>query len=266
MSADQYLNGIMQRNLFDKDIIATWNASANSGSTLAKKRELKVKLLGTVVAVPEQFSSALIVDEGDTYPKGYSIEDFVADDWKVVKIEQKSVTLTREGGETEVISIDDEISRSPVPKPPKPDDEDSDENIQQVDDNRFQVNKGAVRQVHQRPRGHQPHGSSPAPPRSGWRIRWVSAFRHPPEYTLADQLGIKNGDIIHSVNGQELSTRYSRRWSAYNTLKSGIGSFCFEITRRGSPARAVLRRAVSAWRWANARALRIPPQLFLSVR
>ena len=51
--------------------------------------------------------------------------------------------------------------------------------------------------------------------------------------TLADQLGIKNGDIIHSVNGQPLTSVQSAM-GAYNTLKSE-GNFCFEITRRGSP-------------------------------
>ena len=51
--------------------------------------------------------------------------------------------------------------------------------------------------------------------------------------TLADQLGIKNGDIIHAVNGQPLNSVQSAM-NAYNTLRTD-SSFCFEISRRGSP-------------------------------
>ena len=51
--------------------------------------------------------------------------------------------------------------------------------------------------------------------------------------TLADQLGIKNGDIIHAVNGQSLNSVQSAM-NAYNTLRTD-SSFCFEISRRGSP-------------------------------
>ena len=63
----------MRRNLFDVNIIASWNP--NPAEDDGARSELKVKLLGTVVAVPETFSSALIADEGDPYPRGYSIGD-----------------------------------------------------------------------------------------------------------------------------------------------------------------------------------------------
>ena len=51
--------------------------------------------------------------------------------------------------------------------------------------------------------------------------------------TLADQLGIKNGDIIHSVNGESLNSMQAAM-NAYNTMKTQ-SSFCFEISRRGTP-------------------------------
>ena len=44
------------------------------------------------------------------------------------------------------------------------------------------------------------------------------------------KLGVKNGDIVHSVNGQSL-TSMSSAMDAYNSL-SNEQSFSFEITRR----------------------------------
>jgi general secretion pathway protein C len=49
--------------------------------------------------------------------------------------------------------------------------------------------------------------------------------------TLADKLGIKNGDVIHSVNGKSLNSM-SAAMDAYQTLTSE-NEFSFEVTRRG---------------------------------
>jgi general secretion pathway protein C len=48
--------------------------------------------------------------------------------------------------------------------------------------------------------------------------------------TLFDKLGIKNGDIVHTVNGQSLSST-SDAMNAYQGLQNE-SSFSFEITRR----------------------------------
>ena len=44
------------------------------------------------------------------------------------------------------------------------------------------------------------------------------------------KLGIKNGDVVHSVNGKPL-TSMSSAMDAYNSLQSAK-DFSFEVTRR----------------------------------
>jgi type II secretory pathway component PulC len=44
------------------------------------------------------------------------------------------------------------------------------------------------------------------------------------------QLGIKNGDIVHSVNGQTLNDA-NKAAEAYGSLQ-GVSNFTFEVTRR----------------------------------
>ena len=48
---------------------------------------------------------------------------------------------------------------------------------------------------------------------------------------LGEKLGIRNGDIVHAVNGQAL-TSMQGAMSAYTSLQSE-SSFSFEVTRRG---------------------------------
>ena len=49
--------------------------------------------------------------------------------------------------------------------------------------------------------------------------------------SLADQLGIKNGDVIHSVNGSDLNSMQAAM-GAYNTMQND-SNFCLNVTRRG---------------------------------
>ena len=49
--------------------------------------------------------------------------------------------------------------------------------------------------------------------------------------SLADQLGIKNGDVVHSVNGQSLDSMQAAM-GAYNTMQNE-SNFCIDVTRRG---------------------------------
>ena len=49
--------------------------------------------------------------------------------------------------------------------------------------------------------------------------------------SLPDQLGIRNGDVIHSVNDMPLSS-VQGAMTAFQTLQNESG-FSFEVTRRG---------------------------------
>lgn len=233
LTVEQYLDGLMGRNLFDKALSEAW-ARRNPGpvgASAGTRSELKVKLLGTFVAEPATFSSALIADEDvEGMPLGYSIGDKLHDR-EVVTIEYERVTLKRPDGTIEVLTMGDgELVTSAGADPTaEPSGEDG---VEQAGDNKFVVSKDTFDKYINDMEGISRMGRAllhrgPDGEYDGYRL---SAIRR---NTLADQLGIKNGDIIHSVNGEPLNSMQSAM-GAYNTMRSQ-SNFCFEISRRGSP-------------------------------
>ncbi len=230
LTAEQYLDGIMQRNLFDVDVIASWNPDPPGDSVGPQETPLRVRLLGTVVANDPQYSSALIASEDEPYSKGYSIGDMLADR-TIVEIIKGKVKLERADGAFEWLSIDDEEGKR-VTASTTPNDSDDDSGVQQTGDNRFAVSRDlfdkyindmeSITKLGRALLHRGPDGSF-----DGYRL---AAIRR---NTLADQLGIKNGDIIHAVNGEPL-TSLQAAMNAYNTMQNE-SNFCFEITRRRKP-------------------------------
>ncbi len=232
LSIDQYLQTIMGRNLFDVNVIANWRpAEAAGGGPALARSELHAKLIATYVTTPAELSSALIADEDSKdLPRVYSL-GHTLHDREVVSIDLDRVGLQKENGDIEYLTMTDgtftavaDASEGPA--------EAGDGSVTQTGENRFTVSKDTFEKnindleslskmgralLHRGPDGEY----------DGYRL---SAIRRG---TLADQLGIKNGDIIHSVNGEPLTSMQSAM-NAYNTMKTQ-SSFCFEVSRRGTP-------------------------------
>lgn len=234
MTVEQYLDGLMGRNLFDKTISEAWarrNPTAAGAGGGGPRSELKVKLLGTYVATPDTYSSAFIADEEvEGLPLGYSIGDRIHDR-EVVTIEHERVTLKRPDGTIEILTMGDgELVTSAGSDPTA--EASGEDGVQQAGDNKFVVSKDTFDKYINDMEGISRMGRAllhrgPDGEYDGYRL---SAIRR---NTLADQLGIKNGDIIHSVNGEPLNSMQAAM-GAYNTMRSQ-SNFCFEISRRGSP-------------------------------
>jgi general secretion pathway protein C len=230
LTQDQYIDGIMSRNLLDITVIETWAPPAAGGGPGVARSELRVKLLGTMVADPAELSIAMIADESTPdLPSSYGIGDTLHDR-KVVSIEHERVGLEFEG-KIEYLTMDDgqlstAVASSDGTETP------TGEGVSQIAENKFAVDRTLFDKYISDPEGIAGLGRAllhrgPDGEYDGYRL---SAIRR---NTLADQLGIKNGDIIHSVNGQPLNSMQSAM-GAYNTMKTE-SSFCFEISRRGSP-------------------------------
>lgn len=229
MTIEQYLEGIMRRNLFDTTVIATWNpAPAGGAGEGVVKSELHCKLLGTIVARPETLSSALIVDN-DTkeLPKAYSIGHKLYDR-TVISIAKDRVGLQKGDGTVEYLTMGDGVITTASDDGAAA----GDEGVSQTGENKYAVSKDLFDKnindleslskmgralLHRGPDGDY----------DGYRL---SAIR---KGSLPDQLGIKNGDIIQSVNGTPLNSMQGAM-EAYNTMKSQ-NSFCFTVSRRGTP-------------------------------
>ena len=232
-SEREYLNIIMGRNIFDPEAIASWNPSAAGGGAGGQAvTDLKVRLIGTMVAEPAQYSAAFIVNENekDSDAKGYSIGHKIQDA-EIIGIDKLKVTLRRCDGKTEVLTVSEEAPKS-KPASSKPSGGSDDGRISQTGDNEFTVDRALIEEHIGDLEGISKMGRAllhrgPDGEFDGYRL---SAIRR---NTLADQLGIKNGDIVHSVNGQALNS-VQNAMGAYQGLQTE-SELTFEITRRGQP-------------------------------
>lgn len=230
-SERDYLNIIMGRNIFDPDLIAEWNPNkADGGDGAEPITDLKVRLVGTVVAEPEVYSSAYIAKEGEDelYARGYSIGQKIQDA-EVVAIEDLRVTLKRGDGRLEVLTASEE-KPSKGPSRAASSSSGGEGGVEQISENEFVVDRALIDEYIGDIEGISKMGRAllhrgPDGEFDGYRL---SAIRR---NTLADQLGIKNGDVVHSVNGQPLNS-VQNAMNAYQSLMNE-GSFTFEVTRRG---------------------------------
>lgn len=217
-----YVESIVRRNIFDSTAVFDPAARVTDGG--GECRDGGSKLLATVVAEPATWSSALIQASGrDAKSRGYAIGDDVSGEGRVVSIEQKRVCLDNGsclcmGGEAAKVA-------ATGGKPDKGDDT----GITKLSDTKYQVDQSVIDDA----MGNfemlatqikaYPHKGSDGQI-DGFRLASIRPS------SLFAKLGIKNGDIVHAVNGTQL-TSAEGALSAYQSLKNERG-FNFDITRK----------------------------------
>jgi general secretion pathway protein C len=212
----QYVDAIVKRNIFDSS--AVYNPQVATSGDGTCKGEGKVKLLATVVVEPTEFSSALIADGSSA--GAYALGDDVSGEGRIVTIEQNKVCL--DGGSCICIGADSA-------RPTADEGEAGGGDVEKLGENKYRVDPSVLAEA----MGNfetlatqlrvTPHKGTDGKV-DGFR---VSAIRR---NSLFDKLGLKNGDIIHTVNGQAL-TSAEGAMSTYQTLQSER-AFTFEVTRR----------------------------------
>ncbi len=219
-SKRSYVDTIVRRNIFDS--AATFS---NESTDVASQdcKDSKVTLLATVVADMAEYSSALISSGGkSSRALGYKVGDEVSGEGRILTIDQKKVCL--DGGGCICMGSDNR-SRSVAASGVEGTEEGG---VTKVSDTKFIVDRafmekqlGSVETLATQIR---------AVPKTengeivGFRLSSVR------KGSTFDKLGIKNGDVVHNVNGKAL-TSADGALGAYQTL-SGESNFNFEITRR----------------------------------
>jgi general secretion pathway protein C len=222
-SAKSYSEPIVRRNIFDSTAVYD-PAAAVSDVAGECKSDSNVRLLATIVVDPPEYSSALIStgSSKDGKADGYGIGDDVGGAGKITLIEQKKVCL--DGGGCICMGGD-----SARPTTETTATGDATEGVEKLADNKYAVDSSLMDEAMNnfeslatqvRVVAHK--GADGAV--DGYRL---SAIRRG---SLFDKLGIKNGDIVHGVNGQAL-TSTEGALSTYQTLRSEK-AFSFDITRR----------------------------------
>jgi S1-C subfamily serine protease len=123
---------------------------------------------------------------------------------------------------------EDAPAATPAPRPSSGDSDE--EGVEKVDDNNYVIDRELVDRYLTdldaigRLGRAIPHRGSDGEI-DGYRLSGVR------RRSIGDKIGIKNGDIVHSVNGASLDSMQGAM-AAYQTLQSE-NRFTFEVTRRG---------------------------------
>jgi type II secretion system protein C len=236
-SASSYVDPIVKRSLFDSSLVdaVTDTKSKVVTSDDGVPSDLKVVLLATLVAEPAEYSSALIAEEkGGEGALGYGIGDDLLGEGEIVRIEPRKVYVKRRNGSIEYISMEDgqsyEKGKKTAKKGGKKDGKEEEEDgITKEGPNKFIVDQELIDKVMENP--EQLYSQIRATPHKseggaidGYRLSGIR------RRSLFYKLGIKNGDIVHSVNGTTLDSM-SSAMGAYNSLQNDK-NFSFEVTRR----------------------------------
>jgi len=236
--ADTYVDKLVRRSIFDSTKVNA-GPTGPTGPTgpvgEGVPSDLKVVLLATLVAEPSDHSSALIAEEkGGEGALGYGIGDDLLGEGKIVKIEPRKVYVERHNGAVEYISMEGggyEKGEGPRPgqKKKKGKKEDEEDGITKEGPNKFIVDQELIDKVMENP--EQLYSQVRATPHKGpdgkvdgYRLSGIR------RRSLFYKLGIKNGDVVHSVNGKTLDSM-SSAMGAYDSLQSSK-DFSFEVTRR----------------------------------
>jgi general secretion pathway protein C len=187
-----------------------------------------LSLLATIIAIPQELSIALIKENNSGVSMTYGIGFDILGEATITTIEKERVYFQRTNSEQiEYIEIGGEKTTT-APKA-KTDAKGDDGGVQKTGANKYTVDQAVLDEILENPEKlytqvrvtpYKDDGGDI----SGYRmtgIRRKSVFY---------KLGIKNGDIVHSVNGQGL-TSLSAAMDAYNSLGNSK-SFNFDITRR----------------------------------
>lgn len=228
-SRSDYVKAIVERSIFDSAAVG-----ASSSGTVAEgpesKSDLDARLLATVVAEPLEYSSALIARSGGAEARGYGVGDSLFDEGTVVGIEPRRVVIERNDGSREYISMDLDAKAEKLPTGRSlAGDADKDEGVEKVSDTKFVVDAKLVEEAMKDPEKLAsqirvtPHKGADGSV-EGYRLSGVR------RNSLFSKLGIKNGDVVHAVNGKPLNS-VSSAMNAYETLQKDK-NFSFEITRR----------------------------------
>lgn len=238
VDATALVDSVVRRNIFDSAAVASAaeaGAAGEDGPTDpsafdgSRKSDLKVVLLATLVADPASFSSALIAEEKGAGARGYGEGDDLIGEATILRIDFRKVYLRRSDGSVEYIAMEDgkSFKKDAVAKEDGKDDGKADGITREG--GKIIIDKALIDEITANPEKLYseiravPHKGSDGQV-DGYRLSGIR------KKSIFSQLGIKNGDIVHLVNGKPL-TSMSAAMDAYNSLAGG-SSFNFEITRR----------------------------------
>lgn len=230
VSERSYVQSIVNRSIFDSSQAGKKTSPISEpveGDSV--ESSLQLTLLATIIATPAEHSVALIQDESggaNTYGVGYDLIGQAT----VTKIEKNRVYFQRNNSDQiEYIELGGEPDDPKKPASNTKSSSGEDGDIQKVGNNKYVVEQSVLDEILANPEKLYtqvrvtPHKDQDGNI-DGYRMTGIR------RKSLFYKLGIKNGDIVHSVNGQSLNS-LSAAMDAYNSLGNSR-DFNFDVTRR----------------------------------
>ena len=210
-------NAIISRNIFNsKGIIPEDNESLGGP---ARKTNLPLNLIGTVVLKNELKSIAAIEDKSQNMVFAVRIDDTFDDKIKITKIEHLKVYFINQStGHLEYVEILEDLPQmAPQPAKAAAHKAAPSNGISQADDTHYDIERGAVdkavgnlSEVLQQARAI-PNFDNGMP--DGYKILQIVPG------SIYDQLGIKNGDVVCGLNGDPINDP-GKAFQLFNELKT----------------------------------------------
>ena len=226
---DLYVDAIVPRSIFDSSKVGAAATGEVAGS--GEISDLKVTLMATVVSNDPQYSSALIADDSGQNAEGFGIDDDLLGEGKIIGIQPRKVYVERVDGTIEYIAMAEEVPDQPEPtgRSRGRGEGDEDGGVEKVGDNKWVIESSLLEGLLENPEQLYtqirviPHNNANGEI-DGYRLSGIR------RRSFFYKLGVKNGDVVHSVNGQALNSM-SSAMEAYNSMANG-SEFNFDITRR----------------------------------
>lgn len=249
---------IVTRSIFDSSKVGLTQPKVDASGGDVAATDLDLILVSTMVAFPSEFSSAWIGQPGsassssDDGPRrrrrrrrntsstpsvsnghGYAIGDtIVGFDATVEAIDARSVTLRRSSGQLEVLEMDkEEDGKARTAASSSGGDDNEEDGVEKISEDHFTVERAVIEKLAEDPSQLAKLGRA-VPHKDangnvdGYRLSGIR------RRSLGRKLGLRSGDVVHSVNGFEMTSMGSAM-SAYEALQSA-NNLEVEITRRGS--------------------------------
>jgi general secretion pathway protein C len=210
--------------------------------------DLNIKLMGAMVAERSDYSMALLRDDGSSETLVAGVGDYISEDAELIEIRRDRVILERDG-RLEYIRMDKSIGGAPsatptstldrraTPSPPardRPKTSKSDgDAVQKISDNKFQVERDAITEQIEDKEALARQGRVVPNYKNGKRegLKLVGISPN----SVYSQLGIQSGDVIHSVNGKQITT--SQQAMEFFEQMKNQDKVSVEVERRGQKRR-----------------------------
>lgn len=216
-----FTDAVVRRNIFDSAAILS-ETQADPANQDCK--DSKSMLLATVVADVPEYSSALISDGGKGRAVGYRVGDEVGSEGRISTIGQKKVCL--DGGGCLCMGNTEKRAAAATDEGGAPTGDDG--GVTKVSDTKYLVDRSFLEKQLGNVEALATQIRAAPKTEDGKVIGFrLSGIR---KGSVFDKLGIKNGDVVHNVNGTAL-TSMEGALGAYGNLQNER-AFNFEITRR----------------------------------